>query len=78
MDRTLRHPARTDPQTRLAQHLRAVLFGLLIGFHNALEQDDRGLEELAMRFRADHREPLGHALEHPERCFFWGESSLLN
>lgn len=58
--------------------LRSIVFSLILGFHNALEQDDRGLEELSMRFQAEYREPLDHALEHPARCFFWGESSLLN
>lgn len=60
------------------QALRSVLFSLILGFHNAWEQDDRGLEELGIRFRAEYREPLAHPLHHPERCFFWGESSLLN
>jgi len=68
----------TAASERCIRHVRTVLFSLLIGFHNAWEQDERGMEELAMRFRAEYREPVGHPLDHPERCFFWGESSLLN
>ncbi len=51
---------------------------MIIGFHNAWEQDDLSLEELTIRFRAEYREPVGHPLERPHTCFFWGESSLLN
>jgi hypothetical protein len=58
--------------------LRSIVFSIVLGFHNAWEQDDRGLEELSMRFQAEYREPLDHVLDRPERCFFWGESSLLN
>ncbi|MEZ4755921.1 MAG: hypothetical protein R2817_03730 [Flavobacteriales bacterium] len=57
--------------------LRAVLFSLLIGFHNALEQDDRGADERRVP-RIERRywvEPEGVS---PARCFFWAESSLLN
>lgn len=57
---------------------RTFLFSLLLGFHNAWEQDDASLEEISGRFRAEYRGPVGHVLDHPERCFFWGESSLLN
>jgi len=58
--------------------LRSIVFSMVLGFHNAWEQDERSLEELSMRFQAEYREPLDHVLDHPERCFFWGESSLLN
>ncbi|MCW5897658.1 MAG: hypothetical protein KIT10_00175 [Flavobacteriales bacterium] len=57
---------------------RSILFSLLIGFHNAWEQDDRGLEELAIRFQTSYREPMSNPLASPHSCFFWGESSLLN
>jgi hypothetical protein len=50
----------------------------VLGFHNAWEQDDAALEDLGMRIRADRPDPRNEALEHPERCFFWLESSLLN
>lgn len=55
-----------------------MIFSLLVGFHNAWELDDKALEELGVRFRIEHRLHTEHALAHPERCFFWGESSLLN
>lgn len=57
--------------------LRAVLFSLLIGFHNALEQDDRGVEDQGA-LRIELREPKDGRLAHPERTFIWLESSLLN
>lgn len=59
-------------------HVRSLIFSLLVGFHNAWEQDDKALEELGVRFRIEHRLSTEHPLAHPERCFFWGESSLLN
>lgn len=62
----------------MPQALRSILFSMILGFHNAWELDDRGLEELGIRSRAEYREPIAHPLERPERCFFWGESSLLN
>jgi hypothetical protein len=55
-----------------------MLFSVLLGFHNAWEMDDAGLEELSARFHIAHREPVDQVLSTPERCFFWGESSLLN
>jgi hypothetical protein len=51
---------------------------MLIGFHNAWEQEDHDLSDLGIRIHADH---LGFGymdLAQPERCFFWSESSLLN
>lgn len=59
-------------------HVRSLLFSMLVGFHNAWDQDDRSLEELGIRFRFEHREFAEHPLARPERCFFWGQSSLLN
>jgi len=61
-----------------ARALRSMLFSVLLGFHNAWEMDDAGLEELSARFHIAHREPVDQVLSTPERCFFWGESSLLN
>jgi hypothetical protein len=58
--------------------LRGLVLALVLGFHNAWEQDDAALEDLGMRIRADRPDPCNEALEHPERCFFWLESSLLN
>lgn len=58
--------------------LRGVVLALVLGFYNAWEQDDAALEDLGMRIRADRPDPRNEALEHPERCFFWLESSLLN
>jgi len=57
---------------------RSMLFGLLLGFHNAWEQDDASLEELGAGLYAAYREPMGHPLARPGACFFWGSSSLLN
>lgn len=56
---------------------RAALISLLIGFHNALEQDDRGGED-QVAFRIEYREPNDGRHAHPERTFIWLESSLLN
>jgi len=54
------------------------MFSVLLGFHNALEQDDAALEEVAVHIRIAHHEPLAHLLARPERCFLWNASSLLN
>lgn len=62
----------------MGRAFRELLFALVLGFHNAWEQDEASLEELSVRFRATYRESMDHALERPARCFFWGESSLLN
>jgi hypothetical protein len=58
--------------------VRTTLFSLLLGFHNALAQEDISLEELGVQVRPMHHDPLAHLLARPERCFFWNESSLLN
>ncbi len=63
------------PMSRLA---RTWILSLLIGFHNAWEQDDADLSELGIRIHADIRGFDLYELAQPERCFFWGESSLLN
>ena len=60
------------------QAFRSVLFSLLIGFHNAWEQDDLAFDEPSARYRVIHRMPVDPALQRPARCFFWGISSLLN
>ena len=62
----------------MARTLRSMVLSMLLGFHNAWEQDDAALDDLAVQFRVEYREPNGLALQHPERCFFWNESSLLN
>ena len=58
--------------------MRTLLFTVLLGFHNALEQDDADLEEIAVHIRIDHRDPLEDLLVRSERCFFWNRSSLMN
>ncbi len=58
--------------------LRSVVFSMLLGFHNALEQDAAGLDEQGRTVRAEYREPARTGLDDPARCFFWGESSLAN
>ncbi len=62
----------------MPRSLRTLIFSMLLGFHNAWDQDDAALEELSVRFKAEYRSPIGHVLDDPEHCFFWGESSLLN
>ena len=61
--------------TRLA---RTWLLSMILGFHNAWEQDDADLDDLGIRVYSDHRAFAAAELAFPERCFFWGESSLLN
>ena len=58
--------------------MRTLLFTVLLGFHNALEQDDADLEEIAVHIRNDHQDPLATLLARAGRCFFWNGSSLLN
>lgn len=58
--------------------LRGMVLALMLGFHNAWEREDAALEDRGMRIRADRPAPRNELLEHPERCFFWLESSLLN
>lgn len=62
----------------LQQRFRSLLFTVVLGFHNALEQDDAALEEIAVQIRVTHHDPLAVLLARPERCFFWDQSSLLN
>jgi hypothetical protein len=58
--------------------MRTLLFTVLLGFHNALEQDDAVLEEVAVHIRIAHHDPLATLLARAGRCFFWNGSSLLN
>jgi|688.fasta_scaffold43546_2 hypothetical protein len=58
--------------------LRSVVFSLLLGFHNAMEQDAAGLDDQGRTVRAEYREPARTGLDDPARCFFWGGSSLAN
>lgn len=62
----------------MAAALRSMVLSLLLGFHNAFNQEDAALEELGAHVRVAHHDPLALLLARPERCFFWGESSLLN
>jgi len=62
----------------LQRRFRSLMFSVLLGFHNALEQDDAALEEVAVHIRIAHHDPLAHLLARPERCFLWNASSLLN
>ena len=62
----------------MAKLARTWLLSMLLGFHNAWEQEEHDLSDLGIRIHADHR-GFGYVeLTQPERCFFWGESSLLN
>lgn len=58
--------------------LRSYLFSLLLGFHNAFEQEERAMEELAIRVVTVQILPGEQAMAHPARCFLFGESSLAN
>lgn len=58
--------------------LRGLLFSMLLGFHNAWEQDDAALDEVNGLVRVVRWEPRPDAFSRPERCFFWAASSLLN
>jgi len=58
--------------------LRSVLFSMVLGFHNALEQDDASLEDLRPAMRVHLPDHGASLLARPERCFFWGSSSLAN
>jgi hypothetical protein len=57
---------------------RTWLLSMLLGFHNAWEQEDVDLAELGIRIHATNPGSMYAELAHPERCFFWGASSLLN
>ena len=59
------------------QAFRAALFSLLIGFHNAFEQDDRAVDEHRGP-RIERRHWVEPEAGSPARCHFWAESSLLN
>jgi hypothetical protein len=59
------------------QAFRALLFSMLIGFHNALEQDDRGVDE-GRGPRIERRHWVEPEAGSPARYYFWAESSLLN
>lgn len=63
---------------QMARTFRTVFFTVLLGFHNSWEQEDASLEELARGIHRTWQVPMDHALERPERCFFWEASSLLN
>lgn len=62
----------------MARIARSWILSMLLGFHNAWEQEEADLADLGMRIHADLRGLDSPELAYPERCFFWGESSLLN
>jgi hypothetical protein len=62
----------------MARIARTWLLSMLIGFHNALEHEEDGLAELGIRIQAEHPDPSHLLLADPARCFFFGQSSLLN
>jgi hypothetical protein len=68
----------TDPSPSLVRSLRGMLFSMLLGFHNALEQDEAELDTLSGTFRLVQTAPdqLGHA--DLARTFIWGHSGLAN
>lgn len=67
-----------DLRLMLQRRFRSLFFSVVLGFHNALEQDEAALEEVAVQIRIAHHDPLAFDLSRPERCFFWNESSLMN
>jgi hypothetical protein len=68
----------TRPIRSLVRSLRGLLFSMLLGFHNALEQDDAELDTLSGAFRLVQTAPdqLGQA--DLARTFLWGHSGLAN
>lgn len=57
--------------------LRSLLLSLLLGLLEAMRTaEDPAAERLSVRWVM--RAPVAVHLAHPERCWFWGESSLSN
>jgi len=54
------------------------MLAMVLGFHNAFEQDEASLETVAAHHRQEYRAPIPMGMEDPARCFFWAESPLLN
>lgn len=69
--------AEQEANTRVAPW-RSVMLAMVLGFHNAFEQEEASLETVAAHHRQEYRAPVLAGLDDPARCYFWGESPLLN
>jgi hypothetical protein len=58
--------------------LRSLVLALVLGMHNAWEQEEQALIAPGVRYKVAQRVPMGDAWSRPERNFLWGESSLMN
>lgn len=57
--------------------LQSLLLSLMLGLLEAMRTaEDPAAERLSVRWVM--RAPEAGPLTHPERCWFWGDSSLLN
>jgi hypothetical protein len=55
--------------------IRSLLFSLMLGLLDAMRTaEDPAAERLS--FQWVMRAPVNGPFAHPERCWFWGESSL--
>lgn len=68
----------TDPSRSLVCSLRGMLFSILLGFHNALEQDDAELDTLSGAFRLVQTAPEQLGQADLARTFLWGQSAFAN
>ncbi len=68
----------TDPAPSILRSLRGLLFSMLLGFHNAIEQDEADLKSMSGAFRLVQVDPglLGHS--DLASSFLWGSSSMAN
>ena len=68
----------TQPSRSLVRSLRGLLFSALLGFHNALEQDDADLTTMTGSFRLVQTAPDQLGQVDLARTFLWGHSGLAN
>jgi hypothetical protein len=68
----------TDLTTLVVQPLRGMLFSMLLGFHNALEQDEAELTTISGAFRLVQTAPDQPGQADLARTFIWGHSGLAN
>lgn len=68
----------TDQAPSILRPLRGLLFSMLLGFHNALEQDDADLTTMTGSFRLVQTVPDELGQVDLARTFLWGHSGLAN
>lgn len=57
--------------------LRPLILTVMLALLEAVRQaDDPAVERPSVRWA--QRVPVRHALDQPERCWFWGESAMAN